>query len=756
MEPLKCFGEASLALPTVTPREGEDPRMDEARVEHIIGQLENLPTLPAVATRLLGLTARASKANAPEVGRIIQSDQTLTARVLRLVNSPHYSLGRPIGTVAEAVVLMGFEAIHNSVLSIQVFDMFAQDQESTFDRRSFWKHAVGVGCCAELLSEYLGGKERDQAFVAGLLHDIGKVALDVCFPADFARAMELVRERGMPSVVAEQREIGADHTLVGKRLAEAWRLPDDLTRSIWLHHQPLSLGDGNSSAAARSASTLVKLVHISDVICGQQHIGFDEGRPTFLASEALLDQVGIIPETLDKVTRALRQRIEARAKVLGLDEADEVSLFVEAIQSANVQLGRINQRLQHLNGQLRLRVKRFAALNEMNTRILPSTDLEEALTAAAETLRRCLDAQHAVCYVHDEDQQVAVASVSTAGGPETEVIRLPWPARPEGRTDPPSEAWIIQQLPRDFGTGRVYAMPLAADGRTIGGAVINTSPRGLATRSAVDQMELSAIVSSAAMSLAKALLRNRLVHQAEQLARANRDLERTYGELLEMQKLKAVATMAAGAAHEINNPLAIISGRAQFLRSRETDPRKQQELDLISEQSTRISRIISDLMAYARPSEPNLRSMDLNEVAQRTMSEVSLTLADRQLDLQQDLVEPGPQVRADPDQLRALVGELAAALAAALQPGAGIRISTHAHTLADSAELRVATVGAALPAEALPSVFEPFFSPSLRGHGFGLAFAKCQSGIKKMGGDIWVDADDGRSTRFRIVLPLAG
>ena len=65
-------------------------------------------------------------------------------------------------------------------------------------------------------------------------------------------------------------------------------------------------------------------------------------------------------------------------------------------------------------------------------------------------------------------------------------------------------------------------------------------------------------------------------------------------------------------------------------------------------------------------------------------------------------------------------------------------------------------MGAALPIEALPSIFEPFFSPSLRGHGFGLAFAKCQSGIKKMGGDIWVDTDDGHSTRFRIILPLAG
>jgi len=725
--------------------------MNEQRVEHIIKQLEGLPTLPSVATRLLRLTAEGSTSNAREVGQIIESDQALTARVLRLVNSPHYGLGRPIGTVAEAVVLMGFEAIHNSVLSIQVFDLFGEIPESAFDRKGFWKHAVAVGCCAELLAEHLAGKEGDQAFVAGLLHDIGKVALDACFPAEFARAMELVRERGMPSVLAEQREIGADHTVVGKRLAEAWNLPEHLVHSIWLHHQPLSTDEGTSSA-----STLVKLVHVSDVICGQQHIGFDEGRPIFLTSDVLLEQFNLDAETMKKVTRALRQRIEARAQILGLDDADEVSLFVEAIQSANTQLGRTNQRLHRLNTQLRRQVKRFAALNEMNTNTLPSADLEQALSVAAEALKRSLDAEHAVCYVHDDEHQTVVAAVTAAEGSAAEVVRLPWPAAKEGRAAPPSESWVLGQLKRDFDTGRVYTMPLAADGRTIGGTIINTSPHGLAVRSPTDQMELSAIVSSVAMSLAKARLRERLLRQTEQLARANRDLERTYAELLEMRKLKTVATMAAGAAHEINNPLAIISGRAQFLKSRETDPKKQEELDLITEQSTRIANIVGDLMTYARPAEPALRSADLNEVAQRIVAEVSPALADRQTDLQCTLAEPSPQVQIDPDQLRTLVGGLVTGLAEALEPDSGIHLSTHAPTLADSAELRVATVGAALPVEAMPSIFEPFFSLSLHGHGFGLAFAKCQSGIRKMGGDIWVDADDQTSTHFRILLPLAG
>jgi putative nucleotidyltransferase with HDIG domain len=736
--------------------------MDEERIERVIGQLESLPTLPSVATRLLRLTADSSTASARAVSQIIESDQALTARILRLVNSAYYGLGRPIGTVAEAVVLMGLDTIRHNVLSVQVFGLLSATGSRQFDRKAFWKHSVAVGCCAELLAEHLGGQERDEAFAAGLLHDIGKVALDFCFPVEFARAMELVRERGMPSVLAEQREIGADHTVVGKRLAERWRLPESIVRSIWFHHQPLSAGQRSAPGAL-----LVNLVHLSDVIVGQQHIGLDEGRPTFVTGEGFLRDLGLDANLLAQITRSLRQRIETRAEVLGLDDADEVSLFLEAIQTANRQLGRINERLAQVNAQLQLRVKRAAALNDLNTRLLPAADVEHALALAAETLERLFDSERAVCYVIDEEHRAVLGALRTARPAETQPFHFQAPAN---GPDPVSETWVLKQLHWEADRGRVYVMPLTADGRTLGGAILHVRQEGLRPRGPAEPVECSAALSTIALALAKTLLRERLVHQAEHLARANRDLEQTYAELLETQKLKAVATLAAGAAHEINNPLAIISGRAQFLKSREPDPKKQQELDLITEQCLRISKIINDLVAYARPGEASLRRTDLKELAERLAADLGPPLADRRIQLHLENVAaeggaPKPPVGAgqaaiipvqtDPDQVRALVGGLALALTDALPAGAGLRLTTHAATLADSAELRLATVGAALPVECLPSIFEPFFSVSLHGRGFGLAFAKCQSGIKQLGGDIWVDAEGG-ATRFRILLPLAG
>lgn len=246
----------------------------EKRVELILQQLEELPTLPAVALRVLEVTGDTTS-SARDVVQLIGSDPSLTARILQLTRRASLGVRSEVQTIDRAVVLLGFDAVRNAVLAISIYHVFAdrkQDPtkapsapaEKRFNREEFWTHCVAVACCAELLAEAAATRrsasgappsaasstaagparshERNiaptEAFICGLLHDLGKVALDAVLPKSFARVVEAAELLCGNIADIERTVIGLDHMVAGKRLAERWQLPQAIRESIWLHGQP--------------------------------------------------------------------------------------------------------------------------------------------------------------------------------------------------------------------------------------------------------------------------------------------------------------------------------------------------------------------------------------------------------------------------------------------------------------------------------------------------------------------------------------
>src|SRR5882672_7952970 len=167
-------------------------QLREKRVELILQQLEELPTLPAVAVRVLEATGSDDTA-AREVVDLISNDQSLTTRILQLLHRAGTGVRSDVDTVERAVVMLGFDAVRSMVLAVSVFHTLGQPSKKKntpvhFKRDEFWKHSVATACCAELLAEKMGlgakelGITPSEAFVCGLLHDLGKVALDAALP----------------------------------------------------------------------------------------------------------------------------------------------------------------------------------------------------------------------------------------------------------------------------------------------------------------------------------------------------------------------------------------------------------------------------------------------------------------------------------------------------------------------------------------------------------------------------------------------
>ncbi|MEW6536545.1 MAG: HDOD domain-containing protein [Candidatus Auribacterota bacterium] len=238
--------------------------VDKQTIRTVVSKVGTLPTLPYVVTKLSKMLEN-PLVSAEEVNKVISSDQALTAKVLKLVNSAFYGFPGQISTVTHAVVILGFSAVKSIALSASVFDMFPMENKSLyFDRKKFWEHSIGCAVIARLLARRIRYHDEEEAFVCGLLHDIGKIILDQYLHDEFVQILQEVRERDVTFLEAEQVVMNCTHARIGSWLGEQWSLPAQLRDSIAHHHNP---------EQSNPEFTLSKLAHLADAFTRAKGIG---------------------------------------------------------------------------------------------------------------------------------------------------------------------------------------------------------------------------------------------------------------------------------------------------------------------------------------------------------------------------------------------------------------------------------------------------------------------------------------------------
>ncbi len=233
--------------------------------EELKGKIElfgNLPTLPQVASRLMSVINN-PLTSAGDVAFIIGQDQSLSAKVLRLANSAFYGIPHSVTNITNAVVILGLKVINTMVLSLTVFDMFPESKRSgsLFNRKSFWIHSLCCGLTAKFLSARIRKLvlfDAEEAFCAGLLHDIGKVVMEQYIHDDFHNALQYALEKRMPIYRAEYELLGYSHTDVAEWLTANWRLPAEIRLPLIYHHDPTS---------SVQCQDIIALCHLADWLC---------------------------------------------------------------------------------------------------------------------------------------------------------------------------------------------------------------------------------------------------------------------------------------------------------------------------------------------------------------------------------------------------------------------------------------------------------------------------------------------------------
>jgi len=223
---------------------------------------------------------------------------------------------------------------------------------------------------------------------------------------------------------------------------------------------------------------------------------------------------------------------------------------------------------------------------------------------------------------------------------------------------------------------------------------------------------------------------------------------------LEQAKLDAMKELAYGASHEINNPLANISARAQALLRDETDPERRRALEAIHQQALRAHEMIADLMLFARPPRLERRAVDVPGVVNRIVAELAPECRRRDIDIQASAGEDLPAVSADEVQLAVAIKALCSNSVEALGRGGWIKVRVEADSTGRKFQIEVNDNGPGISAEVRPHIFDPFFSGREAGRGLGFGLSKCWRIVTEHGGRVTVSSGATGGATFRIELPL--
>ncbi len=285
----------------------------------VLRQAEALPTFSVVVARLSSLI-RNDQVGAGEYENVIRLDPALTANLLRLANSPFFGLRRKVTSVRQAITLMGIKRIFELATSAS-FSRILPPKIPGFeiDAADLWKHSVAVAIMAERLARATRMNPPEMVFTAGLLHDIGKLAIGALLLDEQARVQNTMQNEDMSFVGAEHAVIGTDHTEVGALMAKEWDLPHEVEWAVRWHHSP-------GSAPEHVNQSLIGLVHVADCLAHSIGYGADVGDLSRKMEDGTAERLGIKVQDLELTAGDTVEQIREMGEMLTQNQGGENGL----------------------------------------------------------------------------------------------------------------------------------------------------------------------------------------------------------------------------------------------------------------------------------------------------------------------------------------------------------------------------------------------------------------------------------------------
>jgi putative nucleotidyltransferase with HDIG domain len=734
-----------------------DKKADTAiahQVELAIGRLDSLSILPCVAAQLL---PRLMQGQFSPSADIIESDPALTARILSLMGKYGVSKAGERFSLRQGLDRLPAGLVRDALLSLRVIHEPQHD-----NRKQLMLHSLAVACCAKDIAEItLPQMDSQLAYCAGLLHDIGKFALEEAMPKSFVRIIEEAKSQCACTCDIEKKYLGTDHTMLGKHLAQKWYLPEAIGLAIWLHHSDTVTIYQNMSEARMAA-----IVQLADSIARQSGIGQSGSFDSPAQITPIVNVLGIDNEQLKPIRQNLAKQVWQRAKVLGLDMQNAVARYADAAGAIAAQSARDytmladeNRRLQTISGRFDFITEFLLSINSASGAIDIAENFATRWQKFYQTGMVCLYLAPA-----DNSKTLEAVIVQELGQSKTMILGVPEDSAAIPKKITSSFAildahdcldWLFEQLDVDFDVSRTKLVPLLSNGKAIGAIAFELNWP-------VDDAELFAKNFKAVTSIAGAVLEMDVALQkqecfaerfAQLISKPLVSAEVSRSGITTDYLFSALAEMAAGAAHELNNPLSVISGRAQTLAETETDEERKRIIGQIERNAGQIAQIVEDLMSFAEPPKPRPAKTTIKQILNEAVQLAGQKTKDENVNTQIEAAEPDGTILVDSGQL---VSALANIIVNAVEsyddkPGP-IKITA---ALADSGlvKLTISDLGCGMDTETLQKATQPFFSAKTAGRNRGMGLAYAARLIQLNGGSLHIASKPGEGTTVTILLP---
>jgi putative nucleotidyltransferase with HDIG domain len=699
-----------------------------------IRNLRDLPTLPHILVKLMAACNDENGCLGDIVG-ILKNDPSLCTKVLKMVNSAYYGLGNRVDGIDQAVAYLGTDAVKNIAVCSAVYQAFNSCKgDRAFNLKLFWWHSLKCALLSRIFAKELAYGSPEEAFVAGLLHDIGKLVLWINFSEEYT---ELIKrgERPPEMIQTSERQLGASHSQIGAWLLDRWKFHSFVSDSILYHHEPLG--------RIEHAPLLVQIVYIANVLSGKTADGREDG---IRMAETLLGS------SQERVSAFLAQSDEALGEV-----ARSFEIKIESPQESDQHLSDGNRASQK---NLVQEVRDTSLLMGTIRNLLASQSQKEILRALHEGLQILFDIGPVLFFLYDDEKDILLGKEIEGYQVTSRASDLMIPMKLEksllvscllkgqvldsfgaGRA---ADLVILDEMTiRYLGTDGILCLPLAVRSEYVGVIVMGLD-RSQLSHLGTNFKLLEMFVSEAALTL-----------RVEQLR--ERQLKR-----IQSERAGASFAVARKVVHEVNNPLGIMKNYLKILEIKLKDQGiALDELGILSEEIDRIARIVGELTAFSGKTSRKWTRVDVNALINDLVKLTAGSLMkEKKVAVHVDLDPRLPKLMSDRDSLRQVLINLMNNAREAMVKGGNIYFKTrHRHPPIEEderqgfVEVTISDDGPGISEEMKRRIFEPFVSSKGSGHS-GLGLSIVLNLIEGLNGSIECQSEEGKGTRFKIELPV--
>ncbi len=713
------------------------------KTQQVFDKIKNsndMPSLPHVLLKLIE-ACNNSDVTPRELSCIISKDTALSATVMRILHSPYSGLNNKVGSIEQAVIFLGIDTIKNIAISASIRQVFSHAEDNTlFQMNRFWLSSILCAIFARRIAKKLSYNSPEEAFLAGILHDIGTLLLWTHFREPYSGILKHSPDP-QEQAIAEKKEIGADHCELGAWLTREWHLNRNISDAIQLHH--------DRQKSISSDYPLTKIVYSANLL---SH-AFIEGQcPVDTALQDIFD-----------FSTAECLRIVKGVKEEALDVAGSIDIqlhFPDAAAPAAIEDDLDKQK------ELAEEVQRISLLNGTLQHLIKADNTSAIFKIARHGLQVLFSIDKLVFFLHDSrDNSLTTGRIDHAAlerfshqqlSPRKDTSLVSRCFRKKATLDSfqiltnenqtPSDETFIKQLHSEG----ILCIPLIVHQKTTGVMLI-----GLSMDKCLQVLNEIKVLTMFANHVAISMHVDHIKHE---------QIKNQYDE-----RMDTYIQFARNIVHEVNNPLSIIKNYLKMLTTKLPDQNDiTNDIKIMDEEINRISNLIVNLRHFSNPNTTCSEGIDVHQILSNIVNIFSKAiLTPAQIMVRFDADPAVPKITSNANLLKQVFVNLLKNAAEAMPNGGIITIQTapcppagphrnadSGNNLLEGVQIIIRDNGPGIPQQILSRLFEPFNSSKRSNHS-GLGLSVVHNIIKQLNGSIDCASAKETGTSFTIHLPLS-